>query len=253
MRVVMLISYDGTEFCGFQVQPQKRTVQGELERAANEIFGQQLRITGSGRTDSGVHALGQVCHFDVQTEIPVTRLRECFNRVLPPDLKVLESASAPDGFDCSREAKRKTYCYSFYYAKTAQPLLERYCARVKEKPDTTRMQAAAKLLIGEHDFRAFCATGSSAKTSMRKIFSAEVEEYDCGRAFVYRIRVCGNGFLYNMVRILAGELYAVGCGKEQGIEAAFERGERALLARTMPAQGLLMESVEYGFPLFGRR
>lgn len=246
MRYVLLVSYDGTEFSGFQKQPKGRTVQGELERAAAEIFGRETKVAGSGRTDAGVHAEGQVCHLDAITNIPANKLRECFNRILPPDLRVLESALAPEGFDCTRGAKRKTYCYSCYCAESEHPLIERYAVRLKEKPNLEKMRAAAELLVGEHDFKAFCAAGSSAKTSVREVYSVAIEEH----AGKYEISVCGNGFLYNMVRIIAGELVAVGCGKQEGITAAFEGGERNLLAKTMPAKGLRLVKVEYSVPLW---
>lgn len=249
MRYALLVSYDGTGFSGWQKQKGARTVQGELERAAREIFGSVVKITGSGRTDAGVHAGGQVCHFDAHTCIPAEKLRECFNRVLPPDLRVLESVSAPEGFDCTRGAKRKTYCYSFYYAETERPLLERYSVRVKQEPDLEKMRAAAALLEGKHDFKAFCASGSSAKTSVRTVYSVRIFD----RGGVYEIYVCGNGFLYNMVRIIAGELIAVGCGKKEGITAAFESGDRKCLAKTMPAKGLILVKVEYAAPLFGAK
>ena len=246
MRYALLVSYDGTDFSGFQKQTNGRTVQGELERAAAEIFGAETRITGSGRTDAGVHAEGQVCHFDVETSIPAEKLRDCFNSILPPDLRVLKSALAPEGFDCTRGAKRKTYCYSFYYAESELPLVERYSVRLKEKPDIAKMRAAAELLVGVHDFKAFCASGSSAKTSVREIYAVEVQEHN-GK---FSLFVTGNGFLYNMVRIIAGELIAVGCGKEQAITAAFENRERKLLAKTMPAKGLCLIQVDYGVPLW---
>ena len=250
MRYALLVSYDGTEFSGFQAQPDCRTVQGELERAATDIFGAVTHIYGSGRTDAGVHAAGQVCHLDAETSVPAEKLRECFNAVLPPDLRVIESALAPDGFDCTRGAKRKTYCYTCYYAESDLPLLERFAVRLKQKPNTERMRAAAKLLVGEHDFKAFCASGSSAKTSVRTIYSIDVEETKIPHGCVYKISVCGNGFLYNMVRILAGELVEIGRGKQEGITKAFETGERSALAKTMPAKGLVLEFVDYGVKLF---
>lgn len=245
MRYRLIVSYDGTHFSGFQRQPNARTVQGELERAAEEVFGCHTRVQGSGRTDAGVHALGQVCHLDGNTSIPPEKLKDCMNRFLPCDLRVLNSIEALNGFDCTRGAKRKTYRYSFYCAPTEQPLLSRYCARVKTAPDLEKMRSAAKLFIGEHDFKAFCASGSSAKTSVRTVYSADIKEDIFGEARVFEITVCGNGFLYNMVRILAGELVAVGCGKKEGFTQAFASGKRSCLARTMPACGLCLISVEY--------
>ena len=252
MRYVLLVQYDGTFLSGFQRQKKgERTVQGELERAACEIFGTATRVVGSGRTDAGVHAAGQVCHLDGETTIPPHKLRECFNRLLPPDIRVLRSGAAAEGFDCTRGAKRKTYVYIAYFAQTELPLLDRYAARLPALPDLGAMKKAAELVVGEHDFKAFCASGSSAKTSVRTVYSAEVEKSRTANAEVFRIRITGNGFLYNMVRILAGEIFAVGCGKNTDcICRAFQTGERSLLAKTMPAKGLFMENVDYGMPIF---
>lgn len=253
MKYVLAISYDGTDFSGWQVQKNGRTVQGVLEEAALEIFRTKTKIKGSGRTDAGVHARFQVCEFEAETTIPAGKLRECFNRILPPGVSVLKSAEAPADFDCTRAARKKTYAYRAYYSECALPLCDRYEARLAEKPDIGRMQRAAKLLVGRHDFKAFSATGSSAKTSEREIYSLTVREEkgDLG-ASRYEIEVCGNGFLYNMVRIIAGELFAIGCGKsEEALKKALETGERSLLAKTMPARGLVLVNTEYDLPLFG--
>ncbi len=254
MRYALLVSYDGTDFCGWQRQPNGRSVQAVLEGAAEEIFSAPVRIQASGRTDAGVHALGQVCILDGETNIPAHKLRECFNRLLPQDVKVLASCAAPQDFDCTRQAKRKTYCYRAYFAQTAHPLLDRYCARLAFAPDAARIRAGAECVLGEHDFAAFCASGSSIKTTVRTIYSVTVEECERFGARLFTLRVCGNGFLYNMVRILAGELFAIGCGKEAAaLCRALQTGERALLAKTMPACGLMLESVEYGISLFAAK
>ncbi len=247
MRIALKVSYDGTMFEGWQVQPGKRTVQGELERAAGELFGVPVKVAGSGRTDSGVHAEGQICHLDADTQIPARKIRECLNERLPEDVRVLKSAEAPEGFDCTRNAKKKTYRYRFYYAETALPLLERYAVRVREKPDLLKMQSAARLYVGEHDFAAFRAAGGSAKTTVRTVYSAEVSESRQNGAIIYDFVVCGSGFLYHMVRILAGQLFAVGCGKKEkeSILSAYRTGDRSLLGKTMAAKGLTMVSVEY--------
>lgn len=252
MRYVMVVQYDGTHFSGFQRQGKgERTVQGVLEETALKIFGEPVRVTGSGRTDAGVHAAGQVCHFDVRTEIPAEKLRECFNRLLPPDLKALSSAEAPEGFDCSRSAKRKTYCYRAYFSEAPRPLLGRYAARLQKRPDPAAMKEAASRLEGEHDFAAFSSAGSSAKTTIRRLYAVEISDETKNGYTMYEIRVTGNGFLYNMVRILAGEIFAVGCGKSaDGIPKAFESGSRTLVAKTMPACGLTLESVDYGPDVF---
>lgn len=252
MKYVLGVSYDGTDFSGWQIQKNGRTVQGVLEQAAFEIFRKEIKIKGSGRTDAGVHAHFQVCEFEAETSVPAEKIRECFNRILPTDVSVLKSAAAPEGFDCTRAARKKTYCYRAYYAEYPLPLFERYEARLKNKIDTQRMRKAAELLIGRHDFKAFSATGSSAKTSEREIYSIVIRENAEGRGAVhYEIEVCGNGFLYNMVRIIAGELFGIGSGKGDGaIKKALETGKRELLAKTMPAKGLALLNTEYGINLF---
>ena len=251
MRYVLLICYDGTDFSGWQIQPGKRTVQGVLAEAAQAIFRRETVITASGRTDAGVHARGQIAQLDADTTIPGEKLAACFNRLLPLDVKVLKSAEAPEDFDCTRGAKRKTYVYSAYYAETEYPLLSRYAARLSQKPNAERMRAAARLLVGEHDFAAFRSSGFTSKTSVREIYEIEITERPEKGYTFYEIRVTGNGFLYNMVRILSGELFAVGCGKEEGITRALESGARSELAKTMPPQGLVLEEVDYSVPIFG--
>ncbi len=246
MKIAMKVSYDGTHFCGWQIQPNGRTVQGELEQAGKEIFGCSVKITGSGRTDAGVHAWAQVCDFSVDTSIPPEKIRECFNRILPPDVRVLKSVGVSDAFDCTRGAKRKTYLYRAYFAPCELPLLDRYAVRVKEQLNVAKMRLAADMVVGEHDFKAFCAAGSSAKTSVRTVYAVEIVEKQENGGTVYEVSVCGNGFLYNMVRIIVGELFAIGAGKDtQNLLLALQTGERGLLSKTMPAKGLTMKSVEY--------
>lgn len=252
MRYVLSVQYDGTQFSGFQRQGQReRTVQGELERAAEEVFGVPTAVCASGRTDAGVHALAQICQLDGETTVPPERLCRCLDLRLPPDCRVEKSAAAPADFDCTRGVKKKTYRYKAYCAPVPLPLLSRYAARLEREPDIGRMREAAALLSGEHDFKAFSSTGSSAKTSVRTLYDIEISSSTENGHTMYAIEVTGNGFLYNMVRILAGEIFAVGSGKSlQAIERAFVERRRDLLAKTMPAAGLTLVGVDYGFPLF---
>lgn len=249
MRYALLVTYDGTDFGGWQIQNNARTVQEELEKAAFEIFGKVVKINGSGRTDAGVHAEGQVCHFDADTDIPAERIATCFNLRLPPDVRVIKSAQA-EGFDATK-GKRKTYRYTFYYSSCELPLSARYAVRVRRRPDLSKMQSTAELFVGEHDFKAFCAAGSSAKTSVRKVLSAKIIKTDYPDREQYDFFVTGEGFLYNMVRIMAGELYETGCGKECGVLQAYETGRRELLGKTMPPKGLTLVNVEYEHSPFG--
>lgn len=248
MRYVLKIAYDGTEYAGWQRQKNALSVQECLENALLNALGIDVRVTASGRTDAGVHAAGQVCHFDSdKITVPPDRLPDCLNRFLPPDIRLLEGWEGRAGFDSNRSAKRKTYCYSFYESKREMPLLERYAVRVDTLPPLDKMQAMAKLFEGERDFKAFCASGSSVKTTVRTVYEVKVEECEIFGLRKLQIYVTGNGFLYNMVRTIAGELLELAWGKRtaESLEKAFETGERNLLGKTMPAKGLLLQSVEY--------
>lgn len=243
MVIKLTVSYDGTDFAGWQKQNNLITVQGALEEAIEKITGEKTSVTGSGRTDAGVHAIGQVASFKTNSTIPPDKFAVALNTALPTGVKVLKSERADDDFNARRNAKVKTYRYSIYNSDVEEPLKERYKSRVYGKLDLEKMRAAAKLLEGEHDFKAFAASGYSAKTTVRTIYSFEIkndgEDYD--------FYVTGSGFLYNMVRILAGTVILVGAGKigSEEIPRAFETGKRHKDVKTMPPKGLCLMKVEY--------
>ncbi|MBQ9113395.1 MAG: tRNA pseudouridine(38-40) synthase TruA [Clostridia bacterium] len=247
MRYVLKIAYDGTDFAGWQCQKNARTVQETLETAIETALGVKIRTTASGRTDAGVHAVGQVCHFDGDLSVPPEKMPDCLNRYLPPDVRITEGWGADESFDANRTAKKKTYCYSLYVASREMPLKERYAVRIENAPSLDKLQAAAKLFEGEHDFKAFCASGSSVKTTVRTVYEVRVEEGENFDSRDLRIYVTGNGFLYNMVRTMTGELLDIASGKRsaESLERAFETGERGLLGKTMPAKGLCLREVFY--------
>ena len=248
MRYVLKIAYDGTEYAGWQRQKNALSVQECLENALEQALAVDVRVVASGRTDAGVHAAGQVCHFDSDSlTVPPEKLPDCLNRFLPPDVRLLEGWEGRDGFDSNRSAKRKTYCYSLYESRREMPLLERYAVRVDELPKIEDLRRVAKLFEGEHDFKAFCASGSSVKTTVRTVYEVKVEEGESFSLRVVKIYVTGNGFLYNMVRTMAGELLDLASGKrtEESLQKAFQTGDRNLLGKTMPAKGLLLQDVEY--------
>lgn len=252
MRYALLVAYDGTNYGGWQIQKNTLTVQEVLTDALEKTLGCRAAVTASGRTDSGVHAAGQVCHFDAQTSIPAEKFADALNFRLPPDISVLKSAAAPDGFDCTRDAKKKTYCYRVYLSQCLSPLKDRYAERVKYPVDLKKLIKAAKLFEGEHDFKAYCASGSQVKTTVRRVYSVEVKTGDTRGSADVEIYVTGNGFLYNMVRTLAGTMlyFAAGRLSENDIINSLERGDRSSVGKTMPAKGLTLESVDYGFKLF---
>lgn len=247
MRYVLKIAYDGTSYAGWQTQKNAVTVQETLENAVKEALNLAVKITGSGRTDAGVHAAGQVCHFDAETTVPAEKMPDCINRFLPPDIRAIDGWSAEETFDSNRSAKRKTYRYSLYVSKREQPLKERFAVRVDDAPSIEKLKQAAKLMEGEHDFKAFCAAGSSVKTTVRTVYEVRVEERESYGGRDIDMFVTGNGFLYNMVRTMAGELLALASGRrtEESLRLAFETGQRELLDKTMPAKGLTMMEVNY--------
>ena len=248
MRYVLKIAYDGTNYAGWQRQKNAVSVQEVLENAILEALKIQVNVTASGRTDAGVHAAGQVCHFDCDTiSVPPEKLPDCLNRFLPSDVRLLEGWGADETFDSNRTAKRKTYCYSLYESRREMPLLERYAVRVDELPSLEDLHTAAKLMEGEHDFKAFCASGSSVKTTVRTVYEVKVEEDTQFGLREIKICVTGNGFLYNMVRTMVGEILDLASNRKtkKSLFEAFETGDRNLLGKTMPAKGLLLQKVEY--------
>ena len=209
MRIKLVLSYDGTDFCGCQRQNNGVSVQQTVEDAIFSLTGERVSVIGSGRTDSGVHAAGQVAHFDTDCKIPPEKFFKALNTFLPDSVKALSAEKVSEKFNARRSAKRKTYVYRLYRSDVVLPLKERYSARVYGNINIKKMQSAANLLVGEHDFKAFSATGGSVKTTVRTVYSLAVQQ--SGEDFT--ITVVGNGFLYNMVRIIAGTLIAAGKGE----------------------------------------
>lgn len=244
MRIKLTLSYDGTDFCGWQVQSNGRSVQADLQDAIFSLTAKQVKVTGSGRTDAGVHANGQVAHFDIEDcSIPPESFAKALNTRLPQDVKVIQSQLIDDGFDARKSAKRKTYTYSLYVSQTELPLKERFAVRLDKLPDLQKMELGAKEFVGEHDFKCFNASGGGAKTTVRKIYDISIIQ-EQNQIF---ISVTGNGFLYNMVRTLVGTLLDVGYGLKDinDLKRMLESGERSLCGRTLPAKGLCLTSVEY--------
>ena len=247
MRYVLKIAYDGTEYAGWQCQKNAPSVQEKIEEAIYQALGARIRVTASGRTDAGVHAAGQTCHFDLDSSVPPQKMPDCLNRFLPTDIRILEGWQAAESFDCNRSAKRKTYCYSLYVSPWEMPLKQRYAVRIENAPPLSVLQTCARLFEGEHDFKAFCASGSSVNTTVRTVYEVRVEEGESCGSRDLKIYVTGNGFLYNMVRTLVGELLELASGRktEKQLQTAFETGKRELLGKTMPAKGLTLVRVEY--------
>ncbi len=252
MRYALLVAYDGTNYGGWQIQKNKITVQEKLEGALCDILGKRVPIVASGRTDSGVHAVGQVCHFDAEISFPPEKIADALNIRLPSDISVLLSRQAYDGFDANRSAKRKTYCYRFYYAPRRNPLKDRYSQWIKTPFDLAKLRHISGAFVGKHDFKAYMKSGSKVKTTIREIYSIEVKVDENPLWREVGIFVEGNGFLYNMVRTIAGTMlyYASGSLSEEEVIRSIEEGDRTAVGKTMPARGLTLQKVEYEKEIF---
>jgi tRNA pseudouridine38-40 synthase len=245
-RIKILVSYDGTDYHGWQVQPGLPTIQGALEQAISEIEGQAVPVAGSGRTDAGVHAIAQVAAFSIQNPIPVDNLRWAVNRLLPRDIRVLLVEEAAPDFHPRFQAKRKTYEYRIFRSEICSPFERRYVCHHPYPLATDEMIATAPLLEGEHDFTAFAASDDRDELELSKtrtIFCSRLASD--GDRLIYR--VTGSGFLKHMVRNIVGVLLEVGKGNldRPGFLARLEPGCGIPAGPTAPARGLFLMSVEY--------
>lgn len=243
MKVKLTISYDGTNYCGWQSQPNGNGVQKEIEKAIEKLTGEKVAVTGSGRTDAGVHAQGQVASFAIEkATVPAEKYYKALNTLLPDDIRVIKSQKVNENFCAIKSAKQKTYVYTFYKSQVELPLKERYQTKLSENLNVERIKECAKLFVGEHDFKCFCASGSSAKTTVRTIYEIKVKNSKSK----LEIFVTGNGFLYKMVRSLVGALIACGEEKigEKEIIEMLKTGKKHGI-KTMPAKGLCLVNVKY--------
>ena len=242
-RIHLIVEYDGTAYAGWQRQANAMTVQEKLERAILKLTGEELCVSGASRTDAGVHALGQSAHFDTESRIPADKFSFALNTMLPPDIRVTRSEEVSPEFHARFSTRGKRYRYLFHAAPHAGALTRNTHAHVIYPLDVERMQAEAQDLVGTHDFAAFAASGSVVKDTVRTICSAEVT----ASGSEIQLIVEGSGFLYNMVRIIAGTLIGVGSGKlEPGaFRRAIASGDRLDLGITAPAHGLTLMEVFY--------
>lgn len=247
MGILLTIAYDGTDYCGWQQQKNGLSVHAVLENAIAPLLGagQGFSLLGASRTDAGVHALGQRVHLiaSVPCPLPLHKMPLALNSRLPADVRVLAASQVPDAFHPINDAKSKTYSYRIYNARYQNPLSRRYTAFVPTPLDVEQMARAAQFFLGEHDFAAFCASGSSVKSTVRRIYELSVTK----DGPVVEIIARGNGFLYNMVRIIAGTLTDVGAGKlaPQAIPEIIAGQKRTGAGKTMPPQGLVLIEVFY--------
>lgn len=242
-RILLKIEYDGTNYSGWQKQQNQKTIQGEIEESILRTIGEEVEVFGSGRTDAGVHALGQFAHFDIKAPVPVSKIANILNRALPLDIVIKEAQEVDNDFHARFSVTQKKYCYKIYNGLEKKAFLANRVGWVKYPLDLDKMEKAAKLLLGEHDFKGFCSSNTSVQNFVRTIYSIDIIRKD---NFI-DIEVCGSGFLYNMVRIIVGTLvdYALDKLSMENIKNALENGDRSSSGQTMPAGGLYLKEAVY--------
>jgi len=237
------VTYDGTDFAGWQVQPGERTVQGMLEASAERINGSPMRVMGSGRTDAGVHAEGQVARFETTRDLDEARVPHALNAYLPPDVVVTHAVRVDPGFHPIGDARSKHYRYSVRVGEFHDPLARRFALHSERAPNVQLMRYAAESLRGTHDFAPFEKVGSPRSSTIRTLTQLDVDP--CG-PYIY-MHFVGTGFLYGMARNLAGTLMRVGGGvlAPEAISAGLKAGDRAIAGPCLPAHGLCLMNVDY--------
>lgn len=242
-NIKLTIEYDGKDFNGWQKQPNKLNIQGEIERAIYNITKEEVDLIGSGRTDAGVHALGQVANFKTNSQISIEKLPLAINSQLKNSIVIKEAEEVNERFHSRYNAKHKTYRYIINNSKCGTAIYRNLEYSYPFKLDAEKMKQASKYFEGEHDFKAFKSSGTSSKNSVRTIYKAIVKQE--GEKII--IELTGNGFLYNMVRIISGTLLDVGLGKIQPeeIPEVIESKDRQRAGKTLPAHGLYLVEVKY--------
>ena len=243
-NIKLTIEYDGKDFNGWQKQPDKLNIQGSIESAIKQITGEEIELNASGRTDAGVHAYGQVANFKTESNLPIEKFPIAINTKLKRSIRIIKAEEVDERFHSRLSCKRKTYRYVINNSEFASAIYRNLETHIPQKLNIEKMKEAIKNFEGEHDFKAFKASGTSSKSSVRTIYKAEVKEMLDNRIY---IELTGNGFLYNMVRIIAGTLVDVGIEKikPEDIPNIIKQGKRDLAGKTLPPNGLYLLNVEY--------
>ncbi|MGM0421171.1 MAG: tRNA pseudouridine(38-40) synthase TruA [Bacillota bacterium] len=244
-RVKVTVSYDGTEYSGWQVQKNtSETVQEKLEKVVNKFHNAPTRIIGASRTDAGVHAQGQVFHFDLKVNIPISRLPQAFNSELPDDIVCLKAEKVENNFHARFDAKRKKYIYKIDNNYYPDVFMRHYSYHIYQSLDIESMRSAIAYLAGEKDFSAFQAKGCKSNSSVREIYKAEIKTHNEN---TFYIEILGSGFLYNMMRIIVGTLIEIGKNKRfiEDMDRIIRSKSRDKAGFTAPAKGLTLEKIYY--------
>ncbi len=242
-RIRLIVAYDGTAYAGWQLQPEQPTIEAKLNKALSELLGEDITVIGASRTDSGVHALGNVAVFDTISAIPAEKICLALNQRLPEDIRVQASMEVPEEFHPRRVSSRKTYEYRILNRRIAVPTERLYTHHVYYPLDIRKMQEASSYLIGEHDFKSFCSVKTQVLDTVRTIYHLEVKKEED----IITISITGSGFLYNMVRIISGTLLEIGRGAYPPVkmEEILRGCDRSLAGPTAPAKGLTLIRIDY--------
>lgn len=241
-NIKITIQYNGENYCGWQKQPNSLGIQGNIEKAIYEITKEKVKITGSGRTDAGVHALGQVANFKIESSIPVEKIPNALNAKLPQSISIIACSEVDDEFHSRYSAKGKRYRYLIYNQLYRSPIYKDTSYHVRYDLDFEKMCEEAKHLIGEHDFKGFMSSGSSVNDTVRTIYDITLEKHED----LIILEVEGNGFLYNMVRIIVGTLVDIGRGRiNESLADIINYKIRSKTGHTAPAHGLFLKKVDY--------
>ena len=243
-NIKLTIEYDGKDFNGWQKQPNKLNIQGTIEQAIKIVTGEEVDLMASGRTDAGVHAFGQVANFKTNSNIPVEKIPIALNSNLKKSIRIISAEEVDERFHSRLTCKKKTYRYVINNSEFSSAIYRNLETHIPQKLDINKMKEAVKYFEGEHDFKAFKASGTSSKSSVRTIYKARVYEMPNNRIY---IELTGNGFLYNMVRIIAGTLVDVGLGKTkpEDIEKIINSKDRNFAGKTLQPNGLYLLNVAY--------
>lgn len=239
-RILMCVAYDGTNYSGWQVQDNAPTIEGELNKALSALCNEKIEVIGASRTDAGVHSLSSMCVFDTKSTIPADRFSFALRTKLPSDICVRFSKEVSLDFHPRHTLTEKTYEYHIYNEEFLPPMRRLYVFHENRPLNVERMNEAGKVLVGEHDFKSFCAAGAIVETTVREVTDVNVRREN-GEVI---ISVSGHGFLYNMVRIIAGTLLRVGLGDwdRDTLEGILEAKDRRMAGPTLPPEGLLLKS-----------
>lgn len=243
-RFKLVVAYDGTNYCGWQVQNNGKTIEGELNRCLSELLKEDITVIGASRTDSGVHGMGNVAVFDSETRIPGEKICYALNQRLPDDIVVQSSCEVASDFHPRYCDTVKTYEYKILNRKFQNPMYRLYSDFIHYPLDIKAMQEAANYIIGEHDFKSFCSAGAQVKSTVRTVYHLSVTK---DSEDIVHIEITGNGFLYNMVRIIVGTLTRIGLGygKPEDVKEMIEAKDRSKAGPTAPARGLMLKEIRY--------